>query len=594
MSNGKSFGKLIREAREQLGWTQTQLADKFDTAVSRITVGRWEKDEQRLTFQNFEELIGILDLNEQEAYALYYAGGKTPPERQNLPLPNHLFSGREAYLVSLCELLKQHRIVALSGLGGIGKTQIALKYAHRYHPDVYPTALWVNAADTGTLQSGFASLAETLELPEKDEVEQAKRIKAVRGWLEKHTDWLLVMDNADELLDVEQFLLSRPRGHIILTTRWQFPDEFAEPLTIEVMDSKDGRQFLLRRTNRSLEGAELDAVDQLVEMLGGLALALDQAGAYILETGTSFADYLKLYEENRRSLLDQHGALNDVHSEQPLTVAATFQASFAKVREITLLAEDILHFCAFLQPDAIPEVLFQPDDNFQPDDARMLDALAFNKGIAALQRYSLIKRNAQEKTLSLHRLVQVVLIDSMLPDLQVQWKGRVLRALNAALPDVTLANWNEYERLLQHALFCATWQENELLPGDILLVIRVCMYISFYLRDQGRFSEAETLMARALSFHENYGAEHPKTASVHGFLGDIYTHQGRYEEAEPHLIKALTIHESKLGAEHDWTVESLDLLIYHYYAQGKFEQAEPLLERIVSTAGNYPSSDTGL
>src|SRR6266699_3907003 len=136
MSEENSIGKLIRGARKQLGLTQQELADKFDTAVSRQTIIRWERDEQRPTVQNFEELVGILDLNEQEAYALYYAGGKTPPERQNLPLENHFFTGREAYLEKLRELLEKHRVVALSGLGGIGKTQIALKYVHQHHPDL--------------------------------------------------------------------------------------------------------------------------------------------------------------------------------------------------------------------------------------------------------------------------------------------------------------------------------------------------------------------------------------------------------------------------------------------------------------------------
>src|SRR5205085_6194230 len=136
---------------------------------------------------------------------------------------------------------------------------------------------------------------------------------------------------------------------------------------------------------------------------------------------------------NRRSLLDQHGALNDVHSEHPLTVAATFKASFAKVREITPLAEDILHFCAFLQPDAIPEELFQHDDSFK------VDPMIFKKGIAALQRYSLIKYNDQEKTFTLHRLVQAVLIDAMPTDLRKQWRDSVLRALHAALPDESAA-----------------------------------------------------------------------------------------------------------------------------------------------------------
>src|SRR5712692_11819806 len=102
--------------------------------------------------------------------------------------------------------------------------------------------------------------------------------------------------------------------------------------------------------------------------------------------------------------------------------------------ENTPLAEEILHFCAFLQPDAVPEELFQYDDSF------MLDPMVFKKGIAALQHYSLIKYNDQEKTFSMHRLVQAVLIDGMPPDLQKQWRDRMVRALNAAFPEPDFEN----------------------------------------------------------------------------------------------------------------------------------------------------------
>ncbi len=490
MSEEKSLGKLIREARKQLGLSQQELADKFDTAVNRITVGRWEKDEQRPTIQNFEELIGILDLNEQDAYALYYAGGKMPPERQNLPLPNRFFAGRKAYLEKLRELLEKHHVVALSGLGGIGKTQIALKYVHQHHPDMYPTTLWVNAADTATLRAGFASLAETLKLPEKDEVELEPRIKAVREWLEAYTNWLLIMDNADELPNVEEFLLSRPRGHIILTTRWQHAVSFAELFPIEVMGAEEGRDFLLGRTNRSPEWAELDAVDQLVEELGGHALALEQAGAYIQQTGTSFTDYLKLYEKNRLSLLSRYGALKDRHNKHRLTVAATFKGSLARAQELSPLAEDTLRFCAFLQPDAIPQELFEHDEGFTAD------TMALKEGIAALQQYSLIKPSDMEvlfsvphPSFSMHRLVQAVLVDTMSTDLQKQWRARVVRALSAAFPERVLSDLAGCVRLMPHVLVCTPW------IGDGLTSTfeASCLLneAADYLLERGQYQDAE-------------------------------------------------------------------------------------------------------
>src|SRR5207245_781826 len=143
--------------------------------------------------------------------------------------------------------------------------------------------------------------------------------------------------------------------------------EFAKLLPVAVMGAEEGHQFLLGRTSRSPKGAELDAVDQLVEVLGGHALALEQAGAYIAETDISFADYLKLYEKNRLSLLSRYGALQDENNKHRLTVAATFKGSLARAQELFFLAEDILRFCAFLQPDAIPEELFDHDESLRAD-----------------------------------------------------------------------------------------------------------------------------------------------------------------------------------------------------------------------------------
>ena len=301
------------------------------------------------------------------------------------------------------------------------------------------------------------------------------------------------MANADDLSIVRPFLPSKPPGHIVLTTRWQSDDKFAKPLAIEAMKPEEGLRFLLRRTGRLQKKdepdkeAELDAVAedirksalQLAEILGGHPLALEQAGAYVKESHTSFADYLELYEKHRLILLDQHGALGGVNSEHPLTVAATFRTSLAKARELCTMAEDILYFCVFLQPDAIPEELFKHDDCFKAD------AMAFGKGIAALCCYSLVNYDTQDKTLSLHRLVQAVVIEEMPRELQKQWRERVVRVLNAVFPEVHLDNERQFARFFLLAMSCLIWTDDELAPivGAAESLLNICIklgHISFY------------------------------------------------------------------------------------------------------------------
>ena len=143
----------------------------------------------------------------------------------------------------LRQFLQGSRKVAISGLGGIGKTQIAMEYAYRHYPDTYRTVLWVNAADISTLQADYDSLSRILGLVEQDERNPRQRVEAVKQWFNKHAGWLLIIDNADDLPIIYPFVPSKPLGHIILTTRWQFPEKYATPLAIEVMGTKKDAFF---------------------------------------------------------------------------------------------------------------------------------------------------------------------------------------------------------------------------------------------------------------------------------------------------------------------------------------------------------------
>jgi hypothetical protein len=364
-------------------------------------------------------LAAAFKLNQEVEAELYLAAAQAAPKMHTLPFDrNPLFTGREAQLEQLGQLLKENYSVALTGLAGIGKTQIALEYAHGcYIEKAYQAVFWVSAADEESLLAGYAKLAEKLDLPEKDEQELYKIVQAVKEWLERHTNWLLVMDNADNLPLARSFfpeVSEDHHGHILLTTRTQIIGNVAgEIIEVDKMEPAEGLRFLLWRSlprSRRLQIKDpLDTVtadtrhaaSQIVELLDGHPLALDQAGAYI-EDGSSFADYINRYHEKRNELLDERGSLDEEnkgkYSEYPDTVVVTFDLCFARARARHPLATDILRFCAFLYPDAIPHELFQHDESFKRD------ATAFRKSITALLRYSLIRNNTHEQTFSMHLL----------------------------------------------------------------------------------------------------------------------------------------------------------------------------------------------
>src|SRR5258708_6115914 len=650
------FYVLLRSFRERrqkqrtwgMKWDQGAVAKRL--GVSRVAYINWDHGQSLPTRIHLKKIVSIFYLDEKEERALYRAAAEVRPDIENLPFtPNPFFTGRKSYLKQLVHLFhesgsvapKRPIVISISGLAGIGKTQLALAYAYHCYPNPYRAVLWVNA-DRTTLEASYGSLAKTLDLPEKDEHELERRIEAVMKWLADHTNWLLIMDNADELELARAFIPRSQHGHILFTTRSQFAGEIgALQIELDKMKAAEGRRFLLRRTRVLEDKAKLDTVGesdlQLVKLLDGHPLALDQAGAYIEQTEVSLTEYINLYQKQRRLMLAKRDALEGEHrehpeySDHPDTVVVTFGLCFAMARERHRLADEILNFCAFLQPDAIPEELFLHDDSFK------VDTDTFNGGIAALRRYSLVKRNGQEMTLSMHRLVQAVLIDGM-PDLQTQWRDRVARALLATFPEVESGNWGQWERLLPHALVCATWTEDELTPT--VDVGSLFYKAGLYLYNRGQSSEAEPLVARALSIYERHfgvedrvtaiilnhlavlymvqvkfshaeplylqalaiqekqlGAEHPLIARSLTDLSMLYLTQGTYGQAESLIVRALSIREKHLGAENSDTARSLHMLAHLYHTQGKYEQAEPLYRRALEIFEKNPAAarpDTAL
>ena len=514
----------------------------------------------------------------------------------NVPYaPNPFFMGQEALLRQLAETLKKGQPTALSqpqaisGLGGIGKTQIAVEFAYRRQQD-YQAIFWVRADTHEALVSGFVALSELLNLPEKDEHDQTITVKAMEQWLKTHREWLLILDNADDLSIVSPFLrsLSLHGGHILLTTRAHVLGPLARHIEVETMSLEVGTLFLLRRAGLIGLEASLETVStserviaqKITEELGGLPLALDQAGAYIQETGCSLARYQQVYGQHCMELLKRRGSFSDSYPE---SVATTWMLSFEKVKQRNLVAADLLRCCALLHPDAIPEEFFADGAMHLGSRLQQVarDTLVFDDAVRVLLAYSLIRRDPTTAMLSIHRLVQAVLVDAMSAKTRKQWRERIVQAVSKAFPEVTFQGWTKCERLLPHVLVCATWTEQGLI--HIPEMSHVLHRAGIYLRARAQYLEAERLLVRSLMIREQHlGAEHLHTAFSLNSLVLLYREQGKYDEAEQLCHRALPIYEQHLGGGHPHTASCLSNLASLYDAQGKYEEAEQLYIRVLA------------
>ena len=501
---------------------------------------------------------------------------------------NPFFTGREDVLTQLRDALTAGRSAALtqaiSGMGGIGKTQTAVEYAYR-HQDEYQAVLWASALDETTLREGFVEIARLLGLPQAQEADQGLAVQAVQVWLEREEGWLLILDNADEPKAIKPFLPPQKKGHVLLTTRAAALGAVAQKVEIRKLSEGDGALLLLRRAKLVEENGTLDAanaVDKeaaqaLSRTVDGLPLALDQAGAFIEETQGSPARYLELYQTEAAALLAEYG---DPDDRDHASVRVTFSLAFAKVAA-SPAAGELIRCCAFLAPDAIPEEIFTGGDaalNAGPGPFGVT-GFAWEKLVGAACRYSLLSRDAG--TLSLHRLVQTVIRQELDDITRRAYVMCVVRAVSRTFPNPEVSNWPLCERLLPHARQCAVYITDYSL--EFAEAVRLLNKVSNYLHERGQYTEAEPLYRQALAIRENsLEPTHPDTAISLNNLASLYESQGRYEEALPLFHRTLAIWEDALGPNHRNTATSLRNLAVLYESQGRYAEALPLHQRALA------------
>jgi tetratricopeptide (TPR) repeat protein/transcriptional regulator with XRE-family HTH domain len=631
---------LLKRAREQRNWTQVQVATKI--GMQPDTVGKWERGVDTPSLYARQKLCELFGMSAAE---LGLGQGREEPAdaqrsrplgQKELPFPpiwnvpfdeNPFFTGREQVLHQLhAALLSQDAVVVtqtLSGLGGIGKTQVAVQYCYRYRQD-YQAILWVRADSPEVLVGDLRALATLLKLPESKLKEQQSILNGLRRWMREQSTWLLIIDNVENMEMLKNILPPARRGHIVVTTRTQITGTFPK-IALQDMSPDEGALLLLRRANMLALGAdpgqipedEFETARLLSHTLGGLALALDQAGAYIQETGCGFGGYLELYERKRAELLKYRG---DLSGDYPASVATTWSLSFEKVKQASATAADVLYASAFLHPDAIPEELFtEGSKDLGPTfQDLLLGKVSLDQVMTALLRYTLLERNSRHRTLRIHRLVQAVLIDAMDQETQRLWAERVVKAVSSCLHLDVMIDQPQQRYALQSqecVKLVTTW------TFRFVEAARIICAAGRYLYLDGYYAQAETLCSRALTMlhslpeasaegtyicltslvvlkidhgnlleaeglgkhllaesEKHFGSEHIMTAHCLYLLANISMQRELFDQAETLILHASAIFQSVPSAQHVPTTEILVSLAKIYNHQGRSMEAEKLFQ----------------
>jgi tetratricopeptide (TPR) repeat protein len=516
------------------------------------------------------------------------AAGLSPPPLHNLPFESlgDLFKGREAELAELEAFATSPASKKiLHGLGGIGKTRLAVEHAWRYGAH-YRAAFFVRADTPAGLRAQIAALAgpARLRLPERQGAAEEEVFGAVLTWLRENPGWLLILDNVDTkeaAQAVRELLPQLQGGKVLVTSRLSAWPASLGKREVEEISAEEAARFLLERTQGEREETAGDAAaaTRLAGLLDGLPLALEQAGAYIAYHHISFAGYLDAWERTRGEVLAWY---DDRVMDYPRSLAVTWQQT---VEHLGPGAAAILRLAAYLAPDPIPVALFESGEEVVAEAIRQLaeeigqpaKEESTRVAVADLAAYSMIER--EDSAVVVHRLVQQVTRTRIPAERQRAWIELALRlvARVEAGDPADVRTWPVWDPLRPHAVEVLAYADA---AGILKPTGGLMSRLSLLLDTKGLFAEAERLYRRALYISQAfYGDKHPNVAICLNNLAQLLQTTNHMDEAEPLMRRALDIHQAAFGNEHPSVAIDLNNLAQILKNTKRLDEAEPLMRR---------------
>ncbi|MFS7872232.1 FxSxx-COOH system tetratricopeptide repeat protein [Streptomyces asiaticus] len=482
--------------------------------------------------------------------------GEPPSIWGNVPPRNNNFTGRQTLLDILHERLRSEGTAAvlpeaLHGLGGVGKSQIALEYVHQHAGD-YDAVWWIPAERPEQIRQALVQLADRLGLRAGMEANTA--VPSVLDALRTGRpcrNWLLVFDNAEELDTVRPFFPAGGPGRILVTSRNAQWSRAARTVEVDVFEREESIELLRRR------GPELprDQADRVADALGDLPLAIEQAAAWLTETGMPVDEYLQVFEDERADVSTRRSELlaAGVPVDYPEPVAAAWNMSLRRLAETHPGALQLLQMCSFFAPEPISRRLFSGvrGVSLSPELSEVLqDPIKLGHAIREINRYALIKINHRSNTIEMHRLVQAVLIGQMSTQQQADMRHSAHVLLAFGDPnDVAPANWGRYADLLSHVRASRAMECDD---KWVRQMVRNLVRFLYVWGDHEGALELATQVRR--QWVETLGEDSAETLAVSRTLGHVLTVLGHFNEARELNGRTLELQRAKEGDDHENTL----------------------------------------
>jgi tetratricopeptide (TPR) repeat protein len=569
-------------------------------------------DARRILFLSFGKLGRIPELGILESDGKLDITGKSPElvvekilkrlalNRGNSPRPiilndmlsnlpggylGRAFRGREEFLEAIHQSLQDenrqtaatHAATAtgICGLGGIGKTHAAVKYACDYRGN-YTALLFASGDSPEKLHASLAGLCIVVLPAEIDLLppDQAAREATALRWLSANPGWLLIIDNVDDESSaraVRDLLGQLAGGHLLITTRLHRLPSQIHSIHLDVLseDSATGLLLELTEDDRRPAADDEEQARQLAQILDGLPLAIQQAAGYINEHALNFVVYIDRYNEEAADLLNWH---NELESAYPRPVLLTWKASFDQ------LSEDdrfwLLVFSHFA-PDPIPEFLLQPSENATAAQKSLLRAAS--DAISHAEKYSLLTRSRTAPAFKLHRLVQQITRHYASKHECQSALARAIQLIAFADPGdpQNVRTWGKWHLLQPHAVAICGHAPDAAQMVDCTGLLN---QLGLLANTKTLHAEAEKYLRRALRIHRaTYGDNHPSVAIDLNNVAQLLLVTNRISEAEPMMRDALRIDRAAYGEDHPEIAIRLNNLAQLLQATNRLSEAEPLM-----------------